>query len=76
MYLFIGGTTRHGENYHTYQFVSSRCCEEKNSFEFGRGASKSTYHSGGIFDLSLYEKKPLPEFRLWIVGKNGMLIFS
>jgi hypothetical protein len=27
-------------------------------------------------EVSLYGKNPLPEFRLWIVGKNGMLIFS
>ena len=27
------------------------------------------------FCISLYGKKMLPKFRLWIVGKNGKLIF-
>jgi len=29
-----------------------------------------------VITLSLYGNKPLPKFRLWIVGKNGELIFS
>ena len=36
---------------------------------------ESQSHQSARLHLSLYGKKPLPEFRLWIVGKNGMLIF-